>query len=207
MCIDTALDSSARSLITEKAESGGHLSLASFTPPPRPVTGVLARTRCTVIQPRRRSLIVRLELRSPSVMPWDSLIAPLASAATYLPALPSVPIPAKLQQRLVAFLLRRTIGRFVKGGGHSLGDEGRIEADVRNGRVVVRDVEIDDAVSTPLSLVQSSSEGAHPRSSRLTSCSGRPSTRSCPPLPIPTQAPTRRRSASRRAPSRVSRPS
>lgn len=83
-------------------------------------------------------------------MPWPSLIAPLSSAATYLPSLPSVPIPAKLQQRLVAFLLRRAIGRFVKGGGHSLADEGRIEADVRNGRVVVRDVEIDDAVGTSL---------------------------------------------------------
>ncbi|GAA5872746.1 hypothetical protein JCM3774_005049 [Rhodotorula dairenensis] len=86
-------------------------------------------------------------------MPWpslDSLIAPLASAASYLPSLPSVPIPAKLQQRLVAFLLRRAIGRFVKGGGHSLGDEGRIEADVRNGRVVVRNVELDDAAINAL---------------------------------------------------------
>lgn len=83
-------------------------------------------------------------------MPWpsfDSLIAPLASAASYLPCLPSVAVPAKLQQRLVAFLLRRAIGRFVKGGGHSLGDEGRIEADVRNGRFVVRGLEVDEAVS------------------------------------------------------------
>lgn len=83
-------------------------------------------------------------------MPWpsfDSLIAPLASAASYLPSLPSVAVPAKLQQRLVAFLLRRAIGRFVKGGGHSLGDEGRIEADVRNGRFVVRGLEVDEAVS------------------------------------------------------------
>ncbi|KAG0659205.1 autophagy- protein 2 [Rhodotorula mucilaginosa] len=99
-------------------------------------------------------------------MPWDSLIAPLASAATYLPALPSVPIPAKLQQRLVAFLLRRTIGRFVKGGGHSLGDEGRIEADVRNGRVVVRDVEIDDAAINSL-LSPTSDTDASPYASPI----------------------------------------
>ncbi|BGP58606.1 autophagy-related protein 2 [Rhodotorula sphaerocarpa] len=96
-------------------------------------------------------------------MPWpsfDSLIAPLASAASYLPSLPSVVVPAKLQQRLVAFLLRRAIGRFVKGGGHSLGDEGRIEADVRNGRFVVRGLEVDEAAIDSI-LSPTSSEPSH----------------------------------------------
>ncbi|CDR48494.1 hypothetical protein NBRC10512_002153 [Rhodotorula toruloides] len=77
-------------------------------------------------------------------MPWtlsSLLSAPLTAAASYLP---SVPLPANLQQRLVAFLLRRAIGGFVKGGGEGLGDEGRIEADVREGRFVVRDVEVDE---------------------------------------------------------------
>ncbi|BGP04050.1 Autophagy-related protein 2 [Rhodotorula toruloides ATCC 204091] len=77
-------------------------------------------------------------------MPWtlsSLLSARLTAAASYLP---SVPLPANLQQRLVAFLLRRAIGGFVKGGGEGLGDEGRIEADVREGRFVVRNVEVDE---------------------------------------------------------------
>ncbi|BGP28124.1 autophagy-related protein 2 [Rhodotorula toruloides] len=85
-------------------------------------------------------------------MPWtlsSLLSAPLKAAASYLP---SVPLPANLQQRLVAFLLRRAIGGFVKGGWSGLGDEGRIEADVREGRFVVRDVEVDEqAVNSLLS--------------------------------------------------------
>jgi len=79
-------------------------------------------------------------------MPWSlsSLLAsPLSLASAVLPGIPtSVALPANLQQRLVAFLLRRTLGRFLKGGL----DDDRVQADVRAGRFVLQGVQVDEQV-------------------------------------------------------------
>ncbi|GAA5939067.1 hypothetical protein JCM3775_002664 [Rhodotorula graminis] len=84
-------------------------------------------------------------------MPFSlaSLIStPLSLASSVLPGIPSVPLPANLQQRLVAFLLRRTLGRFLKGDL----DDDRVQADVRAGRFVLDGVQVDEqAINSLLS--------------------------------------------------------
>ncbi|GAA5939457.1 hypothetical protein JCM1841_000108 [Sporobolomyces salmonicolor] len=80
-------------------------------------------------------------------MPFPSL----SSLAGWLPALPSVsfpslPLPSNLQQRLVSFLLRKSLGSFIKGGL----DSDRIEADLREGSFRVSRVELDQQAIAPL---------------------------------------------------------
>ncbi|GAA6002021.1 Atg2p [Rhodotorula paludigena] len=88
----------------------------------------------------------------------------IAAATSYLPALPAVPLPTRLQQRLVAFILRRTLGGFLRGGL----DEDRVEADVRNGRFTVRGVQVDEqAINSLLSPSTSSDEIAAPAAGAL----------------------------------------
>jgi len=70
------------------------------------------------------------------------ITSPLSLASSVLPGIPSVPLPANLQQRLVAFLLRRTLGQFLKGGL----DDDRVQADVRAGRFVLSTVQVDEQV-------------------------------------------------------------
>ncbi|GAA5970372.1 hypothetical protein JCM11641_001685 [Rhodosporidiobolus odoratus] len=57
------------------------------------------------------------------------------------PSLPLVGLPSGLQQRLVTFLLRRALGSFIRVDSWEDGD--RVEADVWNGRVKIRDVQLD----------------------------------------------------------------
>ncbi|BGP44040.1 autophagy-related protein 2 [Rhodotorula kratochvilovae] len=87
---------------------------------------------------------------------FSSLVAaPLAFASAVLPALPAVNLPANLQQRLVAFLLRRALGGFLKGGL----DDDRVQADVREGRFTLRGVEVDEqAINSLLSPTSPSSD-------------------------------------------------
>ncbi|GAA6042716.1 hypothetical protein JCM8097_005543 [Rhodosporidiobolus ruineniae] len=89
-------------------------------------------------------------------MPLPTFASWLPSFVPSLPALPTVPLPSNLQHRLVAFLLRRALGSFVKeeslaGWGDSSGT-GKVEADVRNGRVRISDFEVDpEAINALLS--------------------------------------------------------
>ncbi|GAA5828512.1 hypothetical protein JCM11251_000826 [Rhodosporidiobolus azoricus] len=84
-------------------------------------------------------------------MSWftpTSLLSALPSLPS-LPSIPAVPLPKNVQHRLVAFLLRRALGAFVRDDGWE-GD--RVEADVRGGRVKVRDLEVDpEAINSLLS--------------------------------------------------------
>lgn len=73
-------------------------------------------------------------------------IPSLSSLLSYLPSIslpPLIPLPSNLQQRLVSFLLRKTLGGIVKGGL----DSERIEADIRDGTFAINKVEIDQHVS------------------------------------------------------------
>ncbi|GAA6043292.1 hypothetical protein JCM8097_003040 [Rhodosporidiobolus ruineniae] len=89
-------------------------------------------------------------------MPLPTFASWLPSFVPSLPALPTVPLPTNLQHRLVAFLLRRALGSFVKeeslaGWGDSSGT-GKVEADVRNGRVRINELEVDpEAINALLS--------------------------------------------------------
>ncbi|GAA5878303.1 hypothetical protein JCM1840_002374 [Sporobolomyces johnsonii] len=80
-------------------------------------------------------------------MPFPSL----SSLAGWLPALPSVSfpfpsLPSNVQQRLVGFLLRKSLGSFIKGGL----DSDRVEADLREGSFRVSRVEVDEQAIAPL---------------------------------------------------------
>ncbi|BGP20876.1 autophagy-related protein 2 [Rhodosporidiobolus nylandii] len=81
-------------------------------------------------------------------MPWSFSPTSLLARLPSLPSLPAVPLPGGLQQRLVAFLLRRALGAFVKPDCWDEAD--KVEADVRNGRVRIRDVEVDPAAINAL---------------------------------------------------------
>ncbi|BGP20882.1 autophagy-related protein 2 [Rhodosporidiobolus nylandii] len=81
-------------------------------------------------------------------MPWSFSPTSLLARLPSLPSLPAVPLPGGLQQRLVAFLLRRALGAFVKPDRWDEAD--KVEADVRNGRVRIRDVEVDPAAINAL---------------------------------------------------------
>ncbi|SCV67192.1 BQ2448_5838 [Microbotryum intermedium] len=72
--------------------------------------------------------------------PWAYLGSYLPSIS--LPSLPFPSLPTKLQHRLLAFLLRRSIGKFVKGQF----DDESIEADLGNGLVKLQALELDSEV-------------------------------------------------------------
>ncbi|GAA6057188.1 hypothetical protein JCM3770_004368 [Rhodotorula araucariae] len=90
---------------------------------------------------------------------FSSLVAtPLALATALLPALPAVPLPASLQQRLIGFLLRRALGGFLKGGL----DDDRIQADIREGRCTLTSVQVDEqAINSLLSPTSPSPDNDH----------------------------------------------
>ncbi|GAA6005897.1 hypothetical protein JCM11491_004053 [Sporobolomyces phaffii] len=73
----------------------------------------------------------------------------LSSLLSHLPSVslpPLIPLPSNVQQRLVSFLLRKTLGGIVKGGL----DSDRIEADIRDGTFAINRVEIDPQAIAPL---------------------------------------------------------
>ncbi|SGY39460.1 BQ5605_C003g02224 [Microbotryum silenes-dioicae] len=76
--------------------------------------------------------------------PWSYLASYLPSISWSSLPLPS--LPAKLQHRLLAFLLRRSIGTFVKGQF----DDESIEADLGNGLVKLQALELDPEAIEPL---------------------------------------------------------
>ncbi|GAA5935848.1 Atg2p [Sporobolomyces koalae] len=76
-------------------------------------------------------------------------IPSLASLLAYLPNVsvpPLIPLPTNLQQRLIAYLLRKSLGGIIKGGL----DSNRIEADIRDGSFGINQVEIDQQAIAPL---------------------------------------------------------
>ncbi|GAA5897992.1 Atg2p [Sporobolomyces salmoneus] len=76
-------------------------------------------------------------------------LSTLSSLLSYLPTVsisPLIPLPSNLQQRLVSFLLRKTLGGIIKGGL----DSDRIEADIRDGSFAINKVEIDQLAIVPL---------------------------------------------------------
>ncbi|SCZ96129.1 BZ3500_MvSof-1268-A1-R1_Chr8-1g10024 [Microbotryum saponariae] len=76
--------------------------------------------------------------------PWSYLASYLPSIS--LSSLPLPSLPAKLQHRLLAFLLRRSIGNFVKGQF----DDESIEADLGNGLVKLQALELNPEAIEPL---------------------------------------------------------
>jgi len=95
----------------------------------------------------------------------------LSSLLSYLPTVslaPLIPLPSNLQQRLVSFLLRKTLGGIVKGGL----DSARIEADIRDGSFAINKVEIDQHVSRLSSQASLGDDwmGESRSESRLTYC-------------------------------------
>ncbi|GAA5851925.1 hypothetical protein JCM8547_000101 [Rhodosporidiobolus lusitaniae] len=89
-------------------------------------------------------------------MPWWNF-AP-TSYLPSLPSLPAVPLPANLQHRLVAFLLKRALGAFVKPESWE-GEQGaRVEADVRRGVFRVNELEVDPVAINSLLSSSSSSD-------------------------------------------------
>ena len=70
----------------------------------------------------------------------------MASFFSFLPTFPSFPLPSlpqTLQRRLLSFLLRKSLGSFVKGGL----DPEAIEADLSKGTVRVATLELENQVS------------------------------------------------------------
>ena len=57
-------------------------------------------------------------------------------------------MPATIQRRLVAFLLRRLIGRFVSN--ETLDDASRVEADLGRGSIVLNRLELDAEARRPI---------------------------------------------------------
>jgi autophagy-related protein 2 len=73
-----------------------------------------------------------------SYLPW---------ALPPLPALPSflnLSLPPNLQKRFVSYLLKRSLGRFVKGGGL---DVEKVEGQISQGRLELDKLELDIEVS------------------------------------------------------------
>lgn len=73
-------------------------------------------------------------------------MAPYSFLTAFLPTLPNIPFPSlpqNIQRRLLAFLLRKSIGKFVKGGL----DAEAIEADLGKGTVKVQALELESDVS------------------------------------------------------------
>lgn len=64
-----------------------------------------------------------------------------------LPQLPSISLPDNIQRRFLSFVLKRSLGRFVKPG--SL-DVERIQAQISQGWVEIEGLEVDTEVSTQL---------------------------------------------------------
>jgi len=61
-----------------------------------------------------------------------------------LPSLPSISLPANIQRRFLSYILKRSLGKFVKAGGL---DAERIQAQISEGRVEIEGLEIDVDVS------------------------------------------------------------
>ena len=84
----------------------------------------------------------------------------MASFFSFLPIFPSFPFPSlpqSLQRRLLSFLLRKSLGSFVKGGL----DPEAIEADLSKGTVRVATLELENQVSIstpPLTLLSLSAQ-------------------------------------------------
>lgn len=66
-----------------------------------------------------------------------------------LPQLPSISLPANIQRRFLSYVLKRSLGRFVKEG--SL-DVERIQAQISQGWVEIEHLDVDTAVSTESSF-------------------------------------------------------
>ena len=60
-----------------------------------------------------------------------------------LPSLPPISLPANLQRRFLSYVLKRTLGRFVKPGGL---DVEKIQAQITEGRVEIEGLEVDEDV-------------------------------------------------------------
>lgn len=66
-----------------------------------------------------------------------------------LPSLPSLPslgiaLPSSIQRRFVSFVLRRSLGRFLKPGQL---DDAQVDSQIGSGFVQINDLELDHAVS------------------------------------------------------------
>jgi autophagy-related protein 2 len=77
---------------------------------------------------------------SPFSFLFNFALPSLSSVNAYLPALS---LPENIQQRLVSFVLRRTLGRFVRHDG-LLGD--KVETQVATGRIAFGHLALDSDV-------------------------------------------------------------
>ncbi len=75
----------------------------------------------------------------------------LSWAVPPLPALPSflnLSLPPNIQKRFVSYLLKRSLGKFVKGSGL---DVESVEGQISEGRLTLEKLELDVDVSSELS--------------------------------------------------------
>jgi autophagy-related protein 2 len=61
-----------------------------------------------------------------------------------LPSLPSISLPANIQRRFLSYVLKKSLGRFVRAGGL---DVERIQAQIGEGWVEIEGLELDTEVS------------------------------------------------------------
>ena len=61
-----------------------------------------------------------------------------------LASLPSISLPANIQRRFLSYVLKRSLGKFVKAGGL---DVDRIQAQISEGWIEVEGLELDTEVS------------------------------------------------------------
>jgi autophagy-related protein 2 len=76
----------------------------------------------------------------------------LSWAVPPLPALPSffnLSLPPNIQKRFVSYLLKRSLGRFVKGGGL---DVEKIEGQISEGTLKLEKLELDVEVSSSVEV-------------------------------------------------------
>lgn len=77
----------------------------------------------------------------------------LYALPSYLPSLPSFPslsLPQNIQKRFLAYVLKKTIGHLVKGGEV---DPARLNTQIREGKVEIEGVELDEEVRRSRSLL------------------------------------------------------
>ena len=81
--------------------------------------------------------------------PHAMVYLPTFLSSWSFPSFPPISLPASIQRRFLSYVLKRTLGRYVRAGGL---DVDRIQAQISDGWVEIEGLEVDEVVSnTPSS--------------------------------------------------------